>query len=1695
MILDKLQNQSLEQQRLVLSQFVRQHLADFLMFESADEIAPDARFADLGTSSAEAVGFKIQLENLLQCALRTTLLFDHPSVDALVDYLLKDVLKIAALNTPQETVNNNKNNHTSPSVSHAGIAVIGYECVFPGIGNKEDYWEAITGARHLAPTDSNQFNFGKLSQFPDLESTAILGIDAKTLSSASLALKWLYATLAKAVELHHISFEEIRQDKIGVFIAGSSEQGISKNDPLPFSLPLANDLSYRLNLKGPSETFNVFCTSVYMAIQHAMDALKQGYCDTAIVGGINLINEKEFHHNATKGLYDNLLSKDNKTYSFSIKAEGFHRAEGAGILVLTTVEKAISERYTIEALIHNVQVQHGGRAYAPEAPNASGIKATIYKSLSQSGIESSAIDYIEAHGIGNVISDAIELNALSEAYTEQSGDSAKQWHISTVKPLLGHPEVASGMASIIKAILSVQKGILPPVLNFEQPNEELSGNKALLINALPLRWKKPVAQRYAGLSSYGIGGLNAHLVLSGYEAGIIKLPVESKKQQHNFTEHRTSPEVSPTIMMAIDALMKEVADKPLDEIDSDLSPVHYGFDSIKIVQLIRRLNDRLNINLKLGQLLSAGSFKEFFLDVEKTFQQTHQEYRNSAQHTDTIDLEYLPLSEVQKGLWYIQQSDLASTAFNVPILFKSKTALDKNYLTQAFLYSLELFPILRTRIIQDKEGTLRHQVDPVFSLDKDMLQTVAISKDGNIEQQLWQLLRIPFDFLNKLCPRFYILEQSGNEESYIAFIFHHILIDGISGVDFTNTFWNAYYRLSANETLPYQLPDTRFFDFVQREQNYLKSSDATQDVEWWQSQLQDISFEPLLPYDTLPDAVLKPKTVKVQSFTCTEAEFSLLKSLAQKSGATLSVVLMALFKVLLYKLSNVRDIILTTPIEGRPTHSDEHAMGCYINLMLTRSELSGELSFADLVQHIRQSMAAGMDHSSLPFPKLSAALGLQSTARILNPLPVSFTYQNIFDAYHFHTDIQSHIEPVYSVYQETDDHYTFEVYDWRDSLQINIKYQTVLFEDDTIQQHILYFRNLLQSVEANSGARLEALQILDEQQQSELLNLGGSNACALSEDNVCTLIAHQAQCTPNLLALVFRSEQLTYREMLQRATAIAVHLRDKGLKDNAVVAFSVPRSIDMVVTALGILFAGATYVYLDKAYPPERNRYIIQDAAPQFLLVQDETIISSQTSLDIAVIDIDKIVADKETKNKLPQISAGNNAYIVYTSGSTGTPKGVLIGHQALLNLCCCMQQRYDITASDTVLNFASMSFDMSVEEIFPYLTTGAKVVIRTEEDLVPDHFYNTIVAQDVTILNLPPQFFNVLQVLKKDKLDTMFSQIRLVAFGGEALPESILKTVQQYPLRIFNAYGPSEYTVNACIGELTQSPIVHIGTPVCNTQMLILDKDKNLVPKGITGELYLCGVGMAKGYINQPVQDAAFFINNPYGTGKLYKTGDRVRWNDKLKVLQYLGRADNQIKIRGYRVEPDEVATCMKKWVEEAIVLTRERSGNYQLIAFYTSDQEWNNSEWNTMLSQWLPDYMIPIAFIKMKQWPVNANGKIDAKKLLQQAASHQIKKSTTVQIAETPMQKQIVGIWEAVLERSPVGINQGFYELGGHSLQAIQIVLRINQQLGSNLTLSDFFKHKNIQHLGDLLEQNTPAVLQDTLCDFSKAEDEFII
>ena len=1105
------------------------------------------------------------------------------------------------------------------------------------------------------------------------------------------------------------------------------------------------------------------------------------------------------------------------------------------------------------------------------------------------------------------------------------------------------------------------------------------------------------------------------------------------------------------------------------ELDAYISPVEYGLDSIRVIGFVHKTNHYFGTKVPVGQVLSMDNFASIIGLFEKAVEQRLLLKEDKQPVINATLGKRHPLSEGQKGLWAIQATNPDSTIYNVPIALCLEEMVSTDLIYEAAQQLMANHPILKVVFELTEDGDLYQIITDEKTLDKDI---AIVGEETSIREVFHKLLHQPFNLVKEVL-RLHIRRDVETEKTYLLFVIHHIVIDATSVTTLTKEFLSILEDLQAGKSLSIAT-DNNYFDFINWEQNYIVSEQGQEDVAYWQEKLGGSLEKIALPYDTLPiieeEDSKYPKEGKA-SFSIEGIALGNLKAAAKAQKVTLSVYLLAIFKVLLYRLSHTEDIIIIQPTLGRPAEKYNKSIGYYINIMLSRTSISADQSFGEVVQDLKKELIESIDHVQYPYPKLLADLALTRAERE-GLFPVSFNYLNMFDENQLINGGENDIE------QALTDEYGVEVLDFTTELVVQFKYQNNLFSSATIERHLGYFQQILVTTTTEAKTNIGEIEILSDVEKNQLLVAFNDTKTDLPHNKtIIDLFEEQVAKTPDNIAVVFEDKQLTYKELNEQANRVGHYLsKTYNTQADDIIALQLERSEWMIIAILGVMKSGAAYLPIATDSPKVRTEYMLQDSQAKALLIDEVTYeLAKDLESTLPIEIIEQIKGRKRTNPKLETRNSNDLAYIIYTSGSTGQPKGVMIEHIGVTNFIQKPIELYGVNPSDCILQFSTYTFDTSIAEIFLGLFTGARIVIPVTTQLSIDEFINLIRRNQITILDLPPKFLTALN-------KTTFESVRILQLGGEAVDVNTIKHYSQF-YRCFNVYGPTEATVATTLFEVRADwklPSIPIGTPLHNTQIYILDAQNEVMPIGVKGELCIAGTGLARGYLNNPELTAAKFIPYPFPSKggerqRLYKTGDLARWLPDGNI-EFLGRVDYQLKVRGYRIEAGEIEQVLLDHdaIQSAVVIGYNKGGQaMELVAYLVPAPNATIPPVETLrkdLAQLLPAYMVPAYFVELDSLPLTSNGKVDRKALPAPQAAD-FTSSVTYVAPRNQREATLTDIWEHILQRQEIGVHDNFFDLGGHSLKAIRLVALVQQQLQVDISLSTVFAQPTIASLATFL------------------------
>lgn len=1036
-----------------------------------------------------------------------------------------------------------------------------------------------------------------------------------------------------------------------------------------------------------------------------------------------------------------------------------------------------------------------------------------------------------------------------------------------------------------------------------------------------------------------------------------------------------------------------------------------------------------------------------------------------------------PLTEGQKQLWTLAQMDPeASRAYNESMALQLRGPLNVSALRSAM------------QLLVNRHDALRATMDPATdqqvvasSLTVDVpLFDISAQNDTAALIADWQLeeARKLFDFVRGPLFRANLLRVS-EQYHVLALTIHGLVIDGWSmGILLREL--RTLYEAECRGVAPSLPAAKQFSEYVQWQSQQQQSPEMDRAEAYWLEQYSDS-----IPVLELPTDRPRPR---VQTYNGLRERLvidaslcSALKHVSMRERATLFMTLFAGYQVLLHRLTNQEDVVVGFTPAGQTSMTGDDLIGYCFNLLPLRSSFGDDTSFSEYLGRSKRVLSDALDHQIYALPNLIRKLKVKRDPS--RPLITTTFNLDRGNRMQF-VDLDVEIIPVSANSSKFD--LGLNVTEQNGELVLDMDYNSDLFNATTIHRWLGHLRTLLAGVVADPRQRLSELQLLDEQEQQQMLVEWNRTQVEFPNRTLVELFEAQVESTPDQIALTLGDEKLTFGELNERANRVGHYLRRQGVKPETLVGVMLNRSIDLMVAIFGVSKAGGAYVPLDPKYPVDRLSFILEDTGAPLLITKERFADLVPTTAKVIQLDVDAEQINQETgENPTPVTTPDHLVYVIYTSGSTGTPKGTLITHSGLVNYLIWSLDGYPVTSGNGSPFHTSLSFDLTLTNIYPSLLAGRAVEIVPETEGVGELLAALQRSPEYSLIKLTPAHCQLLgdELAKLPAQPSSHSMSHSLVIGGEnLLAEQAKWWREQHPqIRLFNEYGPTETVVGCCIHEIhpeTQwTGSVPIGHPIANTQHYVLDANGHPVPVGIAGELYIGGAGVARGYLNRPDLTAQRFLPDPFSGvsgARMYRTGDEARYRAD-GVIEYLGRLDHQVKLRGFRIELGEIEAVLSQHpnVREAVVVVRGEAEEKRLFAYVCGEFESAATELRNFLKQHLPEYMVPAAFTVLDKMPLSNSGKVDRKRLPAPEISRSSLAETYVE-PRTEVERVLARIWSEVLAVKQVGVHDNFFELGGDSILSVQIVAR-SLQAGLQLTAPQIFYHQTIAGLASVAESTT--------------------
>jgi amino acid adenylation domain-containing protein len=1035
----------------------------------------------------------------------------------------------------------------------------------------------------------------------------------------------------------------------------------------------------------------------------------------------------------------------------------------------------------------------------------------------------------------------------------------------------------------------------------------------------------------------------------------------------------------------------------------------------------------------------------------------------------------LPLSFAQERLWFLDRLEPGSALYNLRVPLRLEGALDVAALERALGEIVRRHDVLRTTFAE-AEGAPVQVVAPFAGFPLPVEEVTGVDATAREAEALRRASAEgarPFDLERGPLFRALLLRMAPDDHLLLLWM-HHAVSDGWSTGVLLRELSALYAAYREGGHSPLSELAVQYADYAAWQREQLRGDVLERDVAFWRGRLAGALALLELPTDRPRPAVQTHRGSREPVVIAEELREGL-EALARREGATLYMVLLGAFQLLLSKYAGIDDVVVGTPIAGRTRAEAEPLIGLFVNTLVMRTGLSGDPSFRELLGRVRETTLAAYEHQDVPFERLVEALQPERS------LSHGALFQVLFQLQQQALDGPAGALPGVRMERAALEiphakfDLTLDLASGPGGLRGTMEYATDLFDRATVSRMLGHFARVLEQVAADPGLRLSDVALMGADERRRVVEAWNPTDASFSVDRgIARIFEAQAAAAPGAVAVMCGDESLTYGELNERANRLARVLLRRGVGVESRVGVCLERSLEMVVSLLAVLKAGGAYVPLDPAYPAERLEGMLADAGVDVVVAQAALLDRLPHGRKLVVLErVRDAFAGEEASDLDVEVSGGHLCYVIYTSGSTGTPKGVAVEHRSVARLVCGASY-VDLGPDEVILQAAPVSFDASTLEIWGALLNGGRMALVPSATPSLEELGRAITRHGVTTMWLTAGLF---QVMVQERLEEL-SGVRQLLTGGDVLPvEQVRKTRERFPhLRLINGYGPTENTTFTCchtVGDEWSGGPVPIGSPISGTRVYVLDESLRPVPIGIPGELYAGGDGVTRGYLGRPAATAERFVPDAFARtpgARLYRTGDRVRWLAD-GTLEFMGRLDAQVKIRGFRIEPGEVEAVLQRepGVRECVVAVREDApGEKRLVAYVVGGAE--AGELREALRRSLPEWMVPAAFVALDALPLTPNGKVDRKAL---PAPDSAPDEEAYVAPRTPVETEMAAIWAEVLGHERVGATDDFFvALGGHSLAATRVVSRVRAALGVDLPVRALFESPTVEALARAVE-----------------------
>ena len=1086
-----------------------------------------------------------------------------------------------------------------------------------------------------------------------------------------------------------------------------------------------------------------------------------------------------------------------------------------------------------------------------------------------------------------------------------------------------------------------------------------------------------------------------------------------------------------------------------ENISIDDNILELGIDSLSSITLASSLAKKYNIQITVKDILETATIKDLanlIKNADKVVTATILKAENA---------DFYPLSSAQKRIYYAcKMIGDENIVYNISGKIEFNQHLDSKKVKDTFKKIIDRHISFRTAFVIDNNEVKQKIMNnvkfdiPVFNSKEDEMPDNISKFVKPFQLDTAPLLRVELHYLE-------------NGKTILLIDTHHIIMDGTSLGNLINDFNNLYNDNKLSEKT------INYIDYSVWEQQNLESEKMQLEEKYWLNKINNFPMQSLnLPYDYNPKAIKTFAGNKI-SQKIDDSEFKQLEDIAKLLGVSPYILFISAFIILLHKYTNQNEIVIGSPIANREHSELQNLIGMFVNNITITSTVNSNMKFSEFLYDVKEQIFEDINNQEYPYDMLVKKLNIPNNSSLFD---VVFTYQNtennsitVNDELATLQEIKNNISKFNITLEVQPNQHT-----------INLEYMTDLFKLETMTSFMEHYIFILHQLKDNINVYIKDINIITPNEE-KLLNKFNDTFEPVNNDTAVSLFEEQVKMHPENIALICNDEKLTYAQLNEKANSLAHYLLQKGIKPNDIVCIMANRSLETIICMLGILKSGAAFLNLDPTYPVDRTKYYINDSNVQYVLVQKELSEKVESIKNCIYIDLDSDFYNYNFENPNVSVKATDLSYIIYTSGSTGTPKGVMLNQVGLANMAKAMTKVLDYLKEGnkhTLVSVTSTPFDIFVYEIIVSLTHGLKVVMANNAEHRNPKLLDALIRKyNVDVMTVTPSLMKINYDNREP--NSALALVKNMVFGGEPLPEKFVKDLKALAddITVYNIYGPSEITILSNVQNLDGEKEITVGPPIMNTQIHILDKNMKRVPIGVVGEIYISGVQVGLGYMGKPDMTSAKFLDNPFGPGKIYKSGDIGRWTFDGKV-QCLGRIDNQIKLRGLRIELGEIENRILEieGISSAIVNKIELDGKEVLCGYYVSNKEFEESYIKDTLRKNLPPYMIPSYILRLDKMPYTINRKIDRKALPIPQSNHKDENSKVNIATLNSNEDKLIQIWKNILKVDNITIDDNFFDIGGDSVSAISMQL---EAIKYNLDFeyADIFNYPTIRQLAKKL------------------------